>query len=228
MDNISDANQISCEIPAKQVGVLFGFEDFWPKVYAQFKGLFDAIADLMRLGDAIVKTAEESDAEPVKNVISALTRATMAGACEAVLLCGNGCGAGAIKIVRGMYESQWTAEYLRRHPEEVKDYLDFSKILLWRRVHWLQENSPGNASRVSPSAMNQVKDRFTNSNGKVRLRWTKRSDYEIARDMGREKQYELPYAIASSIHHVNLKDCLRSSRRIMVSPSLTLRHRSHW
>jgi len=54
----------------------------------------------------------------------------MTGAGEVIVLCGNGCGAGAMKVVRGMYEAQWTAEYLRRNPNEVDDYLDFLKIML--------------------------------------------------------------------------------------------------
>jgi len=54
----------------------------------------------------------------------------MTGACEVIVLCGHGCGAGAMKVVRGMYEAQWTAEYLRRNPNEVDDYLDFLKIML--------------------------------------------------------------------------------------------------
>lgn len=186
---------------------MFGFEEFWPKVYAQFKGLFDAIADLGRLGDAMVKTAEESAAEPVKNVICALTRATMAGACEAVLLCGNGCGTGAIKIVRGMYESRWTAEYLRRHPEEVEDYLEFSKVTLWRRIHWLQENSPGDGNRVSAEEMKRMKNDYNQAKARFKneLSWSKKSIREIAVEIGRTKEYELPYAIACSIHHANFE-----------------------
>lgn len=99
MSNMSDANHLSGEIPAKQAGIVFGFEEFWPKVYAQYKPQFDAIGDLIRLANQMLQVAEESDAEPAKNVIRVLTGATLTGACEAVLLCGNGCGTGAMKIV---------------------------------------------------------------------------------------------------------------------------------
>ncbi len=141
MGNMSDANHLRGEVPAKPAGIVFGFEEFWPKVYAQFKPQFEAIANLMHLGDGMMKAAEESADEPVKNVICALTGATLTGVCEVVLLCGNGCGTGAMKIVRGMYESRWTAEYLRRNPKKVEDYLEFRKILLWRRLHWQHANS---------------------------------------------------------------------------------------
>ncbi|MHB1936162.1 MAG: DUF5677 domain-containing protein [Acidobacteriaceae bacterium] len=195
-----------------KLGPVFGFEEFWPKVYAECDRQFDAIADLMSLANEIVKSAEESADEPAKKVICALARTTMAGACEAIVLCGNGCGPGAMKIVRGMYESRWTAEYLRLHLAEVEDYLEFSKILSWRRLHWLQENNPSVASLVPQDAMKQVEDdyeqakvRFTDNKGRVRLQWSTKSVRKIASDVGREKEYELPYSIACSIHHGNFE-----------------------
>jgi Family of unknown function (DUF5677) len=115
-----------------------------------------------------------------------------------------------MKIVRGMYESRWTAEYLRRHPDEVDDYLEFSKILAWRRLHWLQENRPSEGSRVSPALAkrgeddyNQAKARFTDGKVRARLQWSAKSIREIAKDIGREEEYEVPYAMACSIHHDN-------------------------
>ncbi len=84
----------------------------------------------------MVKAAEDGATEPAEKVICALTRTTITGACEVVVLCGNGCGVGAMKIVRGMYESRWTAEYLRRHPAEVEGYLESSNEgrLTWPSV----------------------------------------------------------------------------------------------
>ena len=197
-------------------------------MYGKYKRQFDAVAELICLGDEMLKAAEESATEPVEKVICALTRATMTGASEAVILCGNGCGPGAMKIVRGMYESRWTAEYLRRHPEEVGDYLEFSKVLSWRRLHWLQENNPKEASRRFPAEVakqveddyNQAKARFTGAKGRVRSQWSVKSVREIAKDIGREKEYELPYSIACSIHHGNFEgvSTLFSSTGGAVSP----------
>jgi Family of unknown function (DUF5677) len=42
---------------------------------------------------------------------------------EILLLCGNGYGTGAMKLVRGMYERAVTARYLHLHPEQVHDFL---------------------------------------------------------------------------------------------------------
>src|SRR5579863_3755188 len=180
MSEIDNTGCLGGRGPEERAIVVFGFEDFWSRVYAEFTGLFDAVGDLIRLGDEMVKTAEEREDKPVKNVICALSRATITGACEAVLLCGNGCGAGAMKIVRGMYESQLLAAYLRVHTEESDDFLEFSKVLLWRRLKWVQEYNPAHAS-VTPEKMkaveddyNAVKDRFTDRRGNVRHQWHKK------------------------------------------------------
>jgi hypothetical protein len=44
---------------------------------------------------------------------------------DILLLCGNGRGTGAMKLLRGMYERVVTARHLHAHPEEVRDFLDF-------------------------------------------------------------------------------------------------------
>jgi hypothetical protein len=41
----------------KPAGPVFGFEEFWPKVYAEYKRQLDAIAGLIRLGDEVLKAA---------------------------------------------------------------------------------------------------------------------------------------------------------------------------
>jgi uncharacterized protein DUF5677 len=47
---------------------------------------------------------------------------------EILLLCGNGYGIGAQKLVRGMYERAVTARYLYKYPNEVRNYLDFNRV----------------------------------------------------------------------------------------------------
>ncbi|HEV2135233.1 MAG TPA: DUF5677 domain-containing protein [Terracidiphilus sp.] len=208
MNSSDDAAHSSGEASAKHTNVVFGFEEFWPKTYAQYGKQLDAIGDLIRIGDELVRAAEENADEPVKRVIWVLTSATMSGACEAVLLCGNGCGAGAMKVVRGMYESRWTAEYLRRNPSEVDDFLEFSKVLAWRRLHWRQGYNGRVAADVMKRAedeFNRVKGRFPDGRGGIRHTWSKKSIRAIAKEVGHEKEYEAPYAVACSIHHANFE-----------------------
>lgn len=207
MSHIHDADCLRDMAPAERLSAVFGYEEFWPEVYAEFSARFNAVGALIRLGDEMVNAAGGAGDGPARDVIRSLSRATITGACEAVLLCGNGFGAGAMKVVRGMYESRWTAEYLRRHPAEVEDYLEFRKILLWRRIHWLHENSPNEANRIPPEEMKRLKDDYEQAKARLKneLSWSKKSIRKIAVEIGCEKEYELPYAIACSIHHHNFE-----------------------
>lgn len=117
-----------------------------------------------------------------------------------------------MKIVRGMYESRWTAEYLRRNPKETGDYLEFSKVLVWRKLLWLQENDPAKACNMPKDAIKQisgeyekVKPRFTNKRGEVRWQWSEKSLRQMATEIGHKLEYELPYNQACSIHHGNFE-----------------------
>ncbi len=209
MRQIDDAGYSQGAGSSERPVAVFGYEDFWPKVYKDFKGQFDAVIELLQLGNKMVEAAENIAAEPVKRIICALSRVTITGACESLLLCGNGFGTGAMKIVRGMYESRWTAEYLRQHPKEVKNYLDFSKVLLWRRLEWAQDYKADSVQRSdmekAEADYQMVKGRFTDGKGKVRQQWFKKSIRAMAKKIGREKEYNLPYSIACSIHHCNFE-----------------------
>ncbi len=55
---------------------------------------------------------------------------------EIMLLCGNGCGIGAMKILRGMYERAVTAYYLHLCPEETENFFDY---------YWVAGHKLGNA-----------------------------------------------------------------------------------
>ena len=190
----------------------FGYPEYWAKIHTQFEKQLGIIHELFPLCDQAICEAESHATLPVQEVVCFLTRATMAGASEAIILSGNGCGAGAMKIVRGMYEARWTAEYLRRHPEEIEDYWEFGKVIAWRRVQFLQENFPGRvteeAKRRVEDEYNKVKGRFTGHGGRVRQQWSNKPLRAIAQDIGCEKEYDLPYAMASSIHHANLEGLL--------------------
>jgi uncharacterized protein DUF5677 len=195
--------------------VTFGYEEFWSTVYEQHERQFAAIAELMGLANEMLQAAEQKATEPVEKVVHELTRATTAGANDVILLCGNGCGVSALKIVRGMFESSWTAEYLRRNPKEVDDYIDFGRILSWRRYQWLLIRNPDKARLVSPEtvknnadAYNQVKARFTNANGRERNQWSNESIGKMAEEIGRKEEYDLPYSLACSFHHANAEGLL--------------------
>lgn len=58
---------------------------------------------------------------------------------EILLLCGNGYGIGAQKILRGMYERAVTAYYLHSHPEETESFVDFGRIRHYQSMEELKK-----------------------------------------------------------------------------------------
>lgn len=204
-------NNVCCQAKEGDAAV-FGYEGFWATSYTQFRQQFDDLRELMQLEQEMVNAADAKATEPVEKIICDFAGVVMTGACEVIVLCGNGCGAGAMKVVRGMYETQWTAEYLRQNPNEVEDYIEFSKVILRRKLDWLKENDPVATGRVSPETTQQiekdyqqVKERFTDERGRERRLWSDKNIRDLAKSIGREAEYELPYAIACAIHHLNFE-----------------------
>lgn len=201
---------------ATKLSAVFGFQDFWRVAYKEHERRFDAVTDLVRLANEMFVAVEKKQvSEPVEKVVYVLSRVTTIGMNEVVLLCGNGCGTGAMKIARGMFESSITAEYLRRNPNEVQDYVDFGRVLMRRRYQWLLGNSPEEAKRMSPERAkniedeyNRVKAQFTDAKGRVRNQWSAKSIASMAEELGRRDQYDLSYSLGASIHHANAEGLL--------------------
>ena len=128
---------------------MFGYQDYWSIANRTYGQQFNAIAELVDIANQMLKAADQKAAEPMEKVVIELTRATVSGSTDVVLLCGNGCGAGAMKIVRGMFESSWTAEYLRLNPTEAEKFIDFGPVLSWKRYQWLQKEDPNRAKSMA-------------------------------------------------------------------------------
>lgn len=86
---------------------------------------------------------------------------------------------------------------------------------MWRRYQWLLSDSPAEAKLMDGAQVkraedeyNRVRPRFLNAKGRVRDRWSKKSIGEMAKVIGRTKEYELPYSLGSSIHHSNAEGLL--------------------
>jgi hypothetical protein len=195
--------------------VSFGYQDFWPQADKAYRQVFLSCERLTALANELSAAADVKATEPVEKAVHFLVRLTVFGMNEAILLCGNGCGAGGMKIVRGMFESSTLAEYLRLNPKQVEDYIDFGRILAWRRYQWTLTNKPKVAKRFPAETVkdiedeyNRVKASFTNSKGRLRNQWTLKTIGEISDEIGRTDQYELVYSLACSIHHANAEGLL--------------------
>jgi Family of unknown function (DUF5677) len=79
----------------------------------------------------IAFTREITASKPLERIIYFTGRLCAEEFNEIYLLCGNGYGVAALKLVRGMFERTVTARYLSTHPEEAQNFLDFHWI--WQR-----------------------------------------------------------------------------------------------
>lgn len=127
------------------------------------------------------------------------------GRVELLTLVGHGAGLGAMKIARGMFESAVMAEYLRQTPEEIEDYVEYGRVLDFKRIKLYPEAvSPEKAVDIERE-YNRVRPRFENKNGKIRGHWNRYPISYMAEKIGRAQQYELSYSLAASIHHGNFE-----------------------
>jgi hypothetical protein len=78
----------------------------------------------------IAFTREIAESETIDRIVYFTGRLCAEEFNEIYLLCGNGYGVAALKLVRGMYERTVTARYLSTHPEEAPNFLDF---------HWVSQ-----------------------------------------------------------------------------------------
>jgi hypothetical protein len=189
--------------------VSFGFEDFWPQASKEYADVFPVLSKLVDLMNELLAAADMKRNGELELSVSCLTRMTGFGMNDVMLLCGNGSGIGAMKIVRGMFETSLIAEYLRRNPSEVSDYVEFGPVLAWRRLQTLPEKELKSLTAEEVKELegeyNSVRARFTNSKGKLRNQWTTKSFGQMSEELGRSDQYDLVYGVACSLHHANFE-----------------------
>jgi hypothetical protein len=77
---------------------------------------------------------------------------------EIVLLCGNGFGTGAVKLMRSFYERVVTVSYLAVNTTEIQRFIDYSDI------HWhkllVEAEGIHSTFRLSPEARKHVEDNY--------------------------------------------------------------------
>lgn len=140
---------------------------------------------------------------------------------NAVLLLGmNGLGNDSFKIVRSMFEAAVTIAYLRQHPEEFDDYLDFHFIVARKRLRYMEKYVPKSFSKLSPGVIasantgyDRVKSRYMNKWGKVRGRWSKKGFPEICAELNLEELYLTFYDLASHIIHADISGVMAQGSR---------------
>jgi hypothetical protein len=137
----------------------------------------------------------------------------------------NGYGHDAMKIARSIYEVELNVLWLKNHPEEIRDFLDYNviqqKLYFDAMDEGLQQAMPKDRYEEMMREYERILPRFATGRDKTRPRneWCRASIYERAKEAeaylaerlepeGREggylSLYKTSYRHASSMHHLDV------------------------
>ena len=182
------------EKQAQSIPIIFGYEKEWHAFGVRHSEFLNRFANIEKAVDAAFQRSWHTT-EPLDRTLYFLGRLAVEEFMEILLLCANGYGIGAQKLVRGMYERAVTARYLRDYPNEVDNYLAFHKVAQHKFLKAVQ-SSIGNDvfSQVQIDKIErefeEVKDRFMIPDCKIcntsRLNhtWSRRDIVSMARMSG--------------------------------------------
>lgn len=146
-----------------------GYREAMPRLHALMEGVF------------IRALADPSD---VDQVAFYLGRICVEDFFEILVLCGNGYGIGAKKLLRGLYERAVTAWYLSQHPEEASNFKAHWRVQQYKNAAALRtlfgdDCIPDDQMAMLKEQSDDVVGRFTytTKDGKKRVyhAWTKLS-----------------------------------------------------
>lgn len=110
--------------------VRFGHEDEWQYFAEKNQGLLDAVRGTHEALLGLLKSAQAKTESEEQKTILALGLACLKEFEEILLLCGNGYGSGANKLLRTFFERVTTLGYLAKHVDKVQQFIDY------KPVHW--------------------------------------------------------------------------------------------
>jgi hypothetical protein len=137
--------------------VIFGIPEEWNQFENRHSLFIERLSNLTEaFRIAFDWTADTSS--PLDRAIYFSGRLCVEEFSEVLLLCGNGYGVAALRLIRGMYERTVTARYLHSNPIEVDDFYDFHWVSQHRLMKALQETFGPEILDKKTSA--EVEERF--------------------------------------------------------------------
>jgi uncharacterized protein DUF5677 len=139
--------------------ILYGYPEEWNNfatTHLQFTRRFVNIEKAIDI--AFLKTYQTTT--PTERTIYFLGRLGVEEFLEVLLLCGNGYGIGAQKLIRAMYERAVTARYLFKHPEETDNYLGWYHVTNYKIFVAMQSGKSSKSSSFKPEQIEKIKADF--------------------------------------------------------------------
>jgi hypothetical protein len=114
-------------VDTQECSFIAGIPTEWKDFEERHRTLLERYSRLQEaLNIAFLRTLARS--EPIEKFVFGYGRLCCEDFYEVFLLCANGYGVGALKLLRTLYEHAVTLRYLHEHPEELDDFWDFAYI----------------------------------------------------------------------------------------------------
>jgi hypothetical protein len=179
---------------AQSFPIVFGYKEEWRAFGARHPEFLARFANIAKAIDVTFQRSFYST-ELLDRTLYFLGRLVAEEFMEILLLCANGYGIGAQKLVRGMYERAVTARYLRDHPDEVANFRAFHKVADHKFLKAVQSSiGPDVFSRAQTDKIERefekVKERFmvpdceTCRTSRLNHTWSRRDIVSMARMSG--------------------------------------------
>jgi hypothetical protein len=196
-----------------------GFPEMWQPVYEKYQAFFEAALALQPI-------VNQMTSQPLNGRLSGIVcrivfaAANTMGAMLTLVL--NGYGHDAMKLARSIYEAELNILWLKNHPADIEDFIDYDAIQQKQLYDAMDEEQQRAVSKESYDHMmaryTEVLPRFATGRDRTRPRneWCSASIYERAKEAEQYWQqqmeakgekgkaisfYKAFYRPASSMHH---------------------------
>ena len=200
----------------KQPTVDMGYEEFHALMHKKYAKLFEVMRSIPPMMNDLFS---QGHSEPLHKVCRHLAK-MVSNSMNAVLVLGiDGMGHDALKVTRSMFEAAVTVKYLRLHPEEFGDYLNYHFVVAKKRLRFMEKYSPADLAKISAKLIAETeagyareKVRYERS-GRLRGRWSKKDFGAICAELGLEGHYLAFYDLTSRIIHADISGVLAQGDR---------------
>jgi hypothetical protein len=215
---------------AHSTNVEAGFPEMWQLVHDKYELFFEAAEKLQPIVNEMIGRPLEGQ---LLQMIGRMALAAVNTYGALLTLVMNGYGHDAMKLARSLFETELNILWLKKHPEDVRDFLDFNVIQQKQLYDELSEEQRKQVEQESYAQMidayNKILPRFRSRQDKDRPRneWCRESLYKRAKEAGPLylDLYQKFYRQASSMHHGDIGGLIFQSdenMKIELAPSWNL------
>jgi hypothetical protein len=208
--------------------VAAGFPEFWKPVYLKYQGFFDCAHKLVPVVSDMIKAPVGGQ---LLQIVGRLVAAASNSYGALLTLVLNGFGLDAMKIARSIYETELNILWLKNHPDDLADFLDYNLVQQKQLYDQMSEEQQkavpkerfeqmmADYNRVLPRFLKDVKRQIPRSE------WCRVSIYERAKEAEQQWKeqmavdgipdngislYKTFYRNASSMHHMDIGGVIAS------------------